>query len=79
MAFISFLGITLNRRSIIITLLFSELFLFSVTMNLVMTSVYFAVPEGQVLALLFICMAAAESVLGLGLLVLHFKFYNSTS
>jgi NADH-quinone oxidoreductase subunit K len=66
-------GIFLNRKNIIIMLMSIELMLLAVNMNFVVFSVYLDDLVGQVFALFVLTVAAAESAIGLALLVVYYR------
>ena len=63
-------GIISNKRNILVLLMCAELALLGVALNFVFVSVYLACPLGQVYTLLILVAAAAESSIGLALVVL---------
>lgn len=66
-------GIMLNRRNIIIVLMSIELMLLAVNLNFIVYSVYLNDIIGQVFALFVLTVAAAESAIGLAILVVFFR------
>merc|ERR1712100_305228 len=62
-------GIILNRQNIIIMLMSIELMLLAVNLNFIIFSVYLDDIMGQLFALLVLTIAAAESAIGLAILV----------
>jgi NADH-quinone oxidoreductase subunit K len=66
-------GIMLNRRNIIIVLMSIELMLLAVNMNFIIYSVYLDDLMGQVFALFVLTVAAAESAIGLAILVIYYR------
>lgn len=66
-------GIFLNRKNIIIMLMSIELMLLAVNLNFVLFSVYLDDVVGQMFALLILTVAAAESAIGLALLVVYYR------
>ena len=67
------LGIFLNRKNLIIILMSIELILLAVNINLVAFSAYLGDLVGQVYALLVLTVAAAESAIGLAILVAYYR------
>jgi len=63
-------GIFLNRKNIIIMLMSIELILLAVNLNFVIFSVYLDDLIGQIFSLLILTVAAAESAIGLAILVI---------
>jgi NADH-quinone oxidoreductase subunit K len=66
-------GIILNRKNIIIILMSVELILLAVNVNLVAFSAFLGDLTGQVFALFVLTVAAAESAIGLAILVVYFR------
>ena len=66
---IGILGIVLNRKNILIILMSVELMLLAVNINFVVFSVYMDDLMGQMFALFILTVAAAESAIGLAILV----------
>ena len=70
-------GIFLNRKNLIVLLMAIELMLLSVNMNFVAFSHYLGDMHGQVFVFFILTVAAAESAIGLAILVLLFRNKNS--
>ena len=70
---ISVAGIFINRKNIIILLMAIELMLLSVNMNFVAFSRYLGDASGQVFVFFILTVAAAESGIGLAILVVLFR------
>ena len=70
---ISVVGIFLNRRNIIVLLMAIELMLLAVNLNFVAFSHYLGDMAGQVFVFFILTIAAAESAIGLAILVLLFR------
>ena len=66
-------GIFLNRKNIIIMLMSIELMLLAVNLNFLLFSVYLDDLIGQLFALFVLTVAAAESAIGLALLVIYYR------
>ena len=66
-------GIILNRKNIIVILMSVELILLSVNINFVAFSKELGDLTGQVFALYVLTVAAAESAIGLAILVVLFR------
>jgi NADH-quinone oxidoreductase subunit K len=71
--FIGMLGLVLNRKNILIILMSVELMLLSVTMNFIVFSVHLDDLLGQIFALFILTIAAAESAIGLAILVIYYR------
>ena len=74
---ISVVGIFLNRRNIIILLMAIELMLLSVNINFIAFSYFLGSMAGQVFVFFILTVAAAESAIGLAILVVLFRNLNT--
>ena len=74
---ISVIGIFLNRRNVIIMLMAIELMLLAVNLNFIAFSRYLNDPAGQIFVFFILTVAAAESAIGLAILVLLFRNIGS--
>src|SRR5215207_10782015 len=70
---ISVMGIFLNRKNIIVLLMAIELMLLAVNMNFVAFSHYLNDTAGQIFVFFILTVAAAESAMGLAILVVLFR------
>jgi len=70
---ISIVGIFMNRKNIIVLLMSIELMLLAVNMNFVAFSHYLGDAAGQVFLFFILTVAAAESAIGLAILVVMFR------
>ena len=70
---LSVAGIFLNRKNVIILLMAIELMLLSVNMNFVAFSHFHGDLTGQVFVFFILTVAAAESAIGLAILVVLFR------
>ena len=70
---ISVVGIFLNRKNLIVLLMAIELMLLSVNMNFVAFSHYLGDIAGQVFFFFILTVAAAESAIGLAILIVMFR------
>jgi NADH-quinone oxidoreductase subunit K len=70
---ISVVGIFLNRRNIIILLMAIELMLLSVNLNFIAFSHFLGDISGQIFVFFILTVAAAESAIGLAILVVLFR------
>jgi NADH-quinone oxidoreductase subunit K len=73
------LGIILNRQNIIIILMSIELLLLSINLNFIYFSVFIDDLIGQVFSLFILTVAAAESAIGLAIMIVFFKIYGDIS
>ena len=74
---LSVIGIFLNRKNLIVLLMAIELMLLAVNMNFVAFSHFLGDMRGQVFVFFILTVAAAESAIGLAILVLLFRNKNS--
>jgi NADH-quinone oxidoreductase subunit K len=70
---ISVAGIFINRKNVIVLLMAIELMLLAVNMNFVTFSRFLGDPAGQVFVFFILTVAAAESAIGLAILVVLFR------
>lgn len=70
-------GLFLNRKNVIIMLMAVELMLLAVNINFVAFSSYLGDSTGQVFTLFILLVAAAESAIGLSILVTFFRNFRS--
>ncbi len=74
---ISVVGVFLNRRNVLIILMAIELMLLAVNLNFIAFSRFLGDPAGQVFVFFILTVAAAESAIGLAILVLLFRNVGS--
>ncbi|TDQ44004.1 NADH-quinone oxidoreductase subunit NuoK [Tepidicella xavieri] len=74
---LSVVGIFLNRKNLIVLLMAIELMLLAVNMNFVAFAHYLGDLHGQVFVFFILTVAAAESAIGLAILVLLFRNKSS--
>ena len=70
---LSVVGIFLNRRNLIVLLMAIELMLLAVNLNFIAFSHFLGDPSGQVFVFFILTVAAAESAIGLAILVVLFR------
>lgn len=70
---LSMAGIFINRKNVLILLMSIELMLLSVNLNFVAFSYFLGDLAGQVFVFFILTVAAAESAIGLAILVLVFR------
>lgn len=66
-------GIFLNRKNIIVILISIELILLAVNINFIFFSVYLDDSFGFIFSLFVLTVAAAESAIGLAILVVYYR------
>jgi NADH-quinone oxidoreductase subunit K len=74
---ISIIGIFLNRKNLIVLLMAIELMLLAVNMNFVAFSHYMQDLSGQIFVFFILTVAAAESAIGLAILIVLFRNLRS--
>ena len=74
---ISIVGIFLNRRNVIILLMAIELMLLAVNLNFIAFARFLGDMSGQVFVFFILTVAAAESAIGLAILVQLFRNVGS--
>ena len=74
---ISMAGIFLNRRNVIMMLMAIELMLLAVNLNFIAFSHYLGDTAGQIFVFFILTVAAAESAIGLAILVVLFRNIGS--
>jgi len=70
---IGILGIFLVKKNIIVILMSIELMLLAININFVIFSIYLDDIVGQIFALFILTVAAAESAIGLAILVVYYR------
>jgi NADH-quinone oxidoreductase subunit K len=73
MFLIGIFGIFLIKKNIIVILMAIELMLLSININFVIFSIYLDDITGQIFALFILTVAAAESAIGLAILVVYYR------
>ena len=74
---IGVVGIFLNRKNLIVLLMAIELMLLAVNMNFIAFSHYMNDLAGQIFVFFILTVAAAESAIGLAILVVVFRNLNT--
>ena len=74
---ISVVGIFLNRKNLLVLLMTIELMLLAVNMNFVAFSHYLGDLSGQIFVFFILTVAAAESAIGLAILIVLFRNLKS--
>ena len=70
---ISVIGLVLNRKNLIVLLMAIELMLLAVNLNFIAFSHYLGDTAGQIFVFFILTVAAAESAIGLAILVVLFR------
>ena len=74
---IAVIGIFLNRKNVIVLLMAIELMLLAVNLNFIAFSYFLGDVSGQIFVLFILTVAAAESAIGLAILVVLFRNLNT--
>ena len=75
--FLGFLGLILNRKNILITIMSLEIMLLAGNLNFIIFSIYLDNIIGQIFVLFVLTVAATESALGLAILMAHYRLKNN--
>ncbi len=67
------LGLVLNRKNVLITIMSIELMLLSVNLNFIIFSIYLDDLIGYIFVLFILTIAATESAIGLAILSIYYK------
>jgi NADH-quinone oxidoreductase subunit K len=71
--FIGLLGLFLNRNNVLILIMSVELALLSIDLQFLIASVYLDDRMGQLITLFILTVAAAESSIGLAILIAYYR------
>ena len=74
---IAIVGIFLNRKNLVVLLMAIELMLLAVNMNFIAFSHYLGDASGQIFVFFILTVAAAETAIGLAILVVLFRNTNT--
>nr|WEL36010.1 NADH dehydrogenase subunit 4L [Phaeocystis rex] len=77
--FVGISGIIFNKKNVILVLISIELMLLAINFIFIVSSVYLDDRIGQIFALLVLTVAAAETSIGLGLLIVYYRILGSVS
>lgn len=77
--FVGLVGIVWNKKNFLVLILCIEMMFFSISLNFVFFSVYLYNSLGQVLCLFVVTSAAAETAVGLSLLVTACRLGNEVN
>ena len=70
---ISFAGIVVNRKNIIVLLMCIELMLLAVNMNFIAFATFLNLLSGEIFVFFILTVAASEAAIGLAILVLFYR------
>lgn len=74
---VSFLGIFLNQKNILVMLMSLEMMFLTVSFILIFSSIYLDDIVGQIFSLLILTVAASESSIGLAILVVYYRIRSN--
>tara|TARA_B110000444_G_C18838470_1_gene597473 strand:+ start:676 stop:978 length:303 start_codon:yes stop_codon:yes gene_type:complete len=77
--FIGFLGIFVNRKNVLLIIMCVELILLAINFSFLITSSYIDDIFGQIFAIFILTVAAAESSIGLAILVIYYRIRGTIS
>lgn len=76
---ISLCGILITRKNLIVIIMSIELMLLSISLSFIFSSIYLDDSFGQLIALFILTIAAAETSIGLAIIVIYYRFHNNIS
>ena len=76
---ISLIGILITRKNLIIIIMSIELMLLSISLSFIFSSLYLDDCLGQIIALFILTIAAAETSIGLALIVIYYRLHHRIS
>lgn len=77
--FIAVIGVALNRKNILTIIMSIELILLAINFNFLISSVYLDDRLGQLIPVFVLTVAAAESSIGLAILISYYRAQGTTS
>ena len=75
--FFGLVGLTFNRRNFLVSLMCIELILLSININFLVFSIYLDDLYGHLFSLFILTVAAAESAIGIALIIAYYRLRNS--
>jgi NADH-quinone oxidoreductase subunit K len=72
-------GVLFNRNNMLFVLVSIEIMLLAINLNLICFSIYLDDFLGQIFSLFVLTVAAAESAIGLAILILYYRTYGNVS
>ena len=72
-------GIVWNKRNLLVMILCIEILFFSISLNFIFFSVFAYTVIGQIFALLIVTTAAADTAVGLSLLIISYRLSEKLS
>lgn len=77
--FCGLIGLIINRKNIVIMLISIELLILATNLNFIIFSIYLDDILGQIYSVLLLALAAAESSIGLSILIAYFRSKGNIS
>ena len=77
--FCGLIGLTINRKNIVVMLISIELLILGSNLNFIIFSLFLDDVLGQIYSILLLALAAAESSIGLSILVSYFRTKGNIS
>jgi len=77
--FCGLLGLVINRKNIVIMLISIELLILGTNLNFIIFSIFLDDLSGQIYSILLLALAAAESSIGLSILISYFRTKGNIS
>lgn len=74
---IGLFGMFINKKNILIMLMSLEMIFLAISFNFIYASIYLDDIHGQIFAILILTVAAAESSIGLAILVIYYRIRNT--
>ena len=74
---IGIVGMVINRRNVLIILMCIEMALLGLNLNFILFSIYFDDLYGQLFSLFILTVAAAESAIGLAIIIIYYRLRGS--
>nr|YP_009515604.1 NADH dehydrogenase subunit 4L [Sirodotia delicatula]AVK39610.1 NADH dehydrogenase subunit 4L [Sirodotia delicatula] len=72
-------GLFLNQKNILVMLMSLEIMFLSLSFNWIVSSIYLDDIVGQIFALFILTVTAAESSIGLAILVIYYRIRNTVT
>jgi len=70
-------GLVFNHKNFLLTLFSIEIMYLGITLGFIVISIMTGDPKGQIYAIILLIIAAAESAIGLGMLIVLYRFGQS--
>ena len=73
------IGLTINKKNIVLMLISIELLILSINLNFIIFSIFLDDLNGQIYSIFLLALAAAESSIGLAILIAYFRTKGNIS